>query len=256
MENAEKYTFLLMRDDSSVRRLRVSQRLLKVLLTLVALVLVCGSVATWKGTNLWLENRQFQAEVQTLKQEISILHVRLERLSTYAQIWKNADPREMGDMLARISIIQEPPADAGDSTPPPRSAEAAEPASPQPGSAIVWADTLPPPVNEGQVALENFSARLVNANIELAYEMANLTASRVEGSLRIYIVTRNDELIPLSINRSAALFDMRSRKIVPRFTVPLPAQARGGAAVALMAEMLLGNHVSARSMHALPVVPE
>jgi len=259
-----------MRDDSSVHRLRISLGWLKILLAFIILLLIFGSVAIWLSTNLWFENRQLRTEAQALKQETSLLHVRLERLSTFEKILQNTDPKEVSDMLSRISIMQGRQAavsaaeatangtqSAGSSAS--GATEAASllpvvvPQSPPAGT-----PALPQPLNEGKVALENLSARLVNSNadIELAYEMANLSNSRVEGRVILHIVTQDNDIIPLPLRSSASLFAMTSRKIVPRFTVSLPEKARGGAVVSLMVEMFLEDHLSTRSIHTLPIVPE
>ncbi len=294
MSQNEKYTLLLMRDDSSVRRMRVSRGWLKFLVILLLLIVVCGGLSIWLGSKLWFENRELQAEVQELRQENNRMLVRLDRLSTVERILQNTDPKEVGDLLSMIGT-QQPPGDAPEHpvsailppvpptapenggapagtangavaangtpvapTTPIAPATPATPSAPATTNGPAARNTQPGTIDEGKVTLENLLARPVQSDtrLELAYDMVNLDpAVRAEGRLKMSVMTGDNELYPLALTPAASYYSMSSRKIVPRFTLALPEKAQGGAAKALVVEMQLNDRLSLRRIYDLPVMP-
>lgn len=301
MNNAGKYTLLLMRDDTGVRRLRVGTGWIKFLLFFLLLIVICGGLSIWLGSRLWFENAALRTELTTLQQQTADMQVRLEQLATYEYILKNADPNERNDILSSI-VLPDSAAGTAEQTDQPAgqngdpatgqaagqssqagtqtaglhdaaagsatatAAAGSTPSTPNAGSAAgsgtapdtAAASNLPAVVDEGKLTLDNLLARTVSSDtrIELAYDMVNLdNRNRAEGRLLLYVVTADNQVHQLQLSPSASLFSMNARKIVSRFSVPLPEAARGGSAVKLMAEMLLGQSIAFRQFYTLPVTP-
>lgn len=316
MSQNGKYTLLLMRDDTGVKRMRISSGWVKFFVIFILLIVILGGASIWLGSKLWLENRNLKLQVAALDQQSTLMQVRLDRLSPLEYILQTADPSEMSDILSRIgsqpgsgTLVADgqgagqaadsatnasgasgadAPQGAGDSAgtsgegaAAPDAAGGTSTASGDDGSAGAGSQTLPgnggisepgsggftlaptgqdlpPRVDDGKVALDNVFARLVSSDtrMELAYDMVNLdSGSRAEGRLHLSVVMEDNSVHRLTISASQSLFSMNARKIVSRYNIALPEEARSGKVVALMAEMLLGQTISYRQFYTLPATP-
>ncbi len=80
MGNSKKYTVLLMRDDTQVRRLRFSPFWLKLFGCALFFLAVVAGVGSWGTYYFWQKERALSADLVRLERHNSDLSIKLERL--------------------------------------------------------------------------------------------------------------------------------------------------------------------------------
>ena len=101
---SEKYSVLIMRDDTNVRRYRVSPTILRSILIVfcsVVLIAACGIFASY---SLWEQNSTLSKERYGILKELRDLKVYVERLENIEQILQSNDPEELQALFSSMSV--------------------------------------------------------------------------------------------------------------------------------------------------------
>ena len=89
-----------MRDDSKVRRMRVSPFFLKVLLCLEILLVLCAGIGGYFGVHFWMVNKALNADVRACKHTIQQNGMELDRLLNMEKLVKIDDKEMMSSLIA------------------------------------------------------------------------------------------------------------------------------------------------------------
>lgn len=89
-----------MRDDSNVRRMRVSPFFLKMLLCLEILLVLCAGVGGYFGVHFWMVNKALNTDVRACKHTIQQNSIELDRLRNMEKLVKTDDKEMMSSLIA------------------------------------------------------------------------------------------------------------------------------------------------------------
>ncbi|MES9994637.1 hypothetical protein [Desulfovibrio aminophilus] len=194
-----KYSVLFMRDDSDVRRFRISPFWLKAFLYFQGFLLLLSIVGISIGATFWSGNAALRAERKSLELRLSEAEVQLERLT-------NIEKMQAGGKDGTA---------AGKPAPAP-----AEPPAPK----------LPPvnlrdlfgKVNTAQVTVENFQTRVSGNEATVSFELTNVQSVNTLSGLAELSLIRNDgQMLGVEANRADLSFQIqRFKHIRTAFSLP------------------------------------
>ena len=200
--NDLKYSVLFMRDDTDVRRFRVSPMWLKAFLYFQGFLLLLSIVGISIGVTFWSSNASLRAERKALEIRLSEAEVKLERLSNMEKIMEGSGPKE-----------QTPPGKAG--------------------PAPVEAPALPklPPVslknlfdrsNAGLVTVDSFQAKVSGADMTVSFELTNVqSSSTLSGAAEITLIRNDGQVSDVEANKADLSFQIqRFKHIRTSFNLP------------------------------------
>ncbi|MCG8532762.1 MAG: hypothetical protein MI749_19180 [Desulfovibrionales bacterium] len=197
---SEKYSVLIMRDDTNVRRYRVSPSLLRaalIIFSCVVLIAACGIFASY---SLWEQNAMLTKERHGIVKELRDLKVYVERLENIEQILQSNDPEELQALFSSMSVS------ASTEVPPPIDLSAI--------LKIVDTDT---------VAVSNLKLQpATGGNLRLSLKLDNKnTKSSVKGSIALSFITKEGKVVVIDTNRKDMNFSInRFKRIVTTFALP------------------------------------
>ncbi|HMM38420.1 MAG TPA: hypothetical protein PKB11_06640 [Desulfovibrio sp.] len=205
--NHLKYSVLFMRDDSDVRRFRISPFWLKAFLYFQGFLLLLSIIGISIGATFWSTNASLRADRKALELRLSEAEVQLERLSNIEK------------MKAEASAKGAAPAEKSGAAP-------AEP--PAPKTPPVSLRDLFARMNTAQVTVENFQARINGNEATVSFELTNVQSANTLSGLAELTLIRNDgQVLGVEANRADLSFQIqRFKHIRTVFTLPKGADRR------------------------------
>ncbi|MFV0423866.1 hypothetical protein [Oleidesulfovibrio sp.] len=166
---SEKYSVLLMRDDSKVRRFRLSPVWLRLGIYSLILLATMAAGGGYAGYTFWQQNEVLKAEQNTLQRDVRELNMKLERLQNVDKILNSNDPEELQALLGNVTIEQAPP--------------------PKP---TIDLSALLHKVDVQMVKVDNISARAVNKrSLTLQFDLNNLATDRtLSGEVEVSVLSK------------------------------------------------------------------
>ncbi|MDR0466331.1 MAG: hypothetical protein LBH94_03125 [Deltaproteobacteria bacterium] len=236
----DRYSLLLMRDNSRAYRWRIGLRLFRAMCCTIILMPLLLFGACWVIWLLYQDNAAVQSQLRHLEEENQTLSSMIKRLSNLEQLLdmsENAKLSALKNQQAKLRAAEQsaPPLEV----PPPEN-----PKDQNQGDAISL-DALPPPSSANPtvdlkcVGIENFLARRQAGNLRISLDLHNiLQKSQIGGYVSCTLKSATGEIIALDIPRDVAAFRIsRFKRFV--FSPTLPAAQRNTAAPTLVLEITL-----------------
>lgn len=199
-----KYSILLMRDDSKVKRFRLSPVWLKLFIYFIVFCVLAAGVGIYGGYTFWRENMVLTQERKAQERSLREMQVELERLQNVEQILESNDPEELQSLFGNISVAQQQP-------------EQPEPPTLDLAKIFDYMD-------KRQVIVENFSASLVNngRSLRISFELNNADSAKpLSGLADVDLVTRTGKTIKIKPDRNDMTFLIqRFKKVVTSIALP------------------------------------
>lgn len=196
-----KYSVLFMRDDTDVKRYRLSPFWLRLFLFSQIFLLLCASGGMYMGLRGWWQNAELLAQKKKLEQRLVDAEVRLERLGNMEKILQSYDPKELQALLTSAT----------------NQTEVEEKKQPEIDLKKIFIR-----VNTRQVGVENLQARVAGAKVSLSFELNNMqTAKSMAGVVDITFVKKDGTEVKLATNKDDLTFQIqRFKRIRTSFTMP------------------------------------
>lgn len=193
-----KYSILFMRDDTDVRRFRVSPNWLRTYLAAQAVLILLAVAGIWLGVTSWWDNRVLTSEKNELAKRLEEAELRLSTLANMEKILEAYDKSELQSLLAGPKEgVQE-------------------------GAVPVDLNKVFTSVDEGVVIVDEVKSALTSTTFSLSFKLENRkTDTLLSGDTEIHLITSDGRKTPLEGNPRDLAFQIRQRKFV-RTTVPLP----------------------------------
>ena len=202
---SSKYSLLLMRDDSQVRRFRLSKFWLKGFIYAEIFLMVLALAGFFTGYRFWLESHKLRVDNRNLQITLTEARVKLERLENVEQILQSSDPDELHALIGSVSVETE---------------------APQVQNSIDLNEIFTH-VDLQQAKVDNFQAKLQGDKMQVRFDLNNLVAySTLSGMLNLAIVTRNGQLVQLKTTAEDLNFSIQRFKRV-RTVFSIPAGIKG-----------------------------
>jgi hypothetical protein len=213
-----KINVIFMRDDSHVRRYRLSPVWLRsVVYALIFLVLsaVGGGFA---GLTFWRQNAALRADKAALEHDLRESAIELERLQNIDKILKSNDPEELQAMLGTMSSSADRKA-RKDKNPDKADDAAAPGAPPAQGEELRKAMEK---VDTHQAKVENLQVRYTGSSLSLSLGLTNLRGNELlTGAAQVALVTNDGALLPLESNEADMSFSIqRFKQLSASFRLP------------------------------------
>lgn len=196
-----KYSMLLMRDDSQVRRFRLSRIWLKAFIYIEILLVALALASFFAGYRFWLESHKLRVDNRNLQISLTEARVKLERLENVEQIIKSNDPDELHALIGSVSVPVEP-----------------APVT-QPNLDLNEIFTH---VDLQQANVANFQAKLQGDKLQVRFDLNNLVAdSTLSGTVHLSLITRAGKLVEPKTNVEDLSFSIqRFKRIRTVLSVP------------------------------------
>lgn len=201
--NQLKYSVLFMRDDSDVRRYRISPFWLKAFVYFQSFLLLFSIIGITVGVTFWSGNAALRAERKALELRLSEAEVKLERLSNMEKMLEANEPKEAAPVQAKApaKTAPEPPA---------------EPKLPP-----VNLRALFEKINTSQVTVENYQARLAGNEISVNFELNNAQSNTLSGTAEVQLIRNDGQVAYVETNKADLSFQIqRFKHIRTSFALP------------------------------------
>ena len=208
-----KFNVIFMRDNSPVRRYRVSPAIIKFgAYGLVFLVLLaCGGAVA--GYTYWHENFSLRQDRASLERQVREANMELERLHNVDKILKSNDPEELQALLGSMTPPSERKAK--------KEEKAAAQPQPQPQPPVDLKKMFDK-VDTRQASVENFTFKLSGDAINLAFNLNNLLGNEMlTGVAQVALVLADGSVVPISVKEADMSFSIqRFKQISTTFALP------------------------------------
>jgi len=202
-----KFNVIFMRDNSPVRRYRVSPAVIKfAAYSLVLLVLLaCGGAVA--GYTFWRENAALRQDTTGLERQLREANMELERLQNVDKILKSNDPEELQTLLGSMS---------------PPSAHKSLKDEKSPPAPPIDLKKIFERVDTRQASVENLSLKLSGNSLSLSFNLNNLLGSEMlSGVARVALVLADGAVVPVPVKEADVSFQIQRFKQIST-TIALP----------------------------------
>lgn len=198
-----KYSVLFMRDDTNVKRFRLSPFWLRMFLFSQLFLLIFAAGGAYMTYRMWQTNAGLRGDKRQMEQRLVDAEVRLERLGNMEKILKSYDPNELQTLLSSASAEPEPQVDA-----------------------LNLADVIYR-VDTRRVAVENLQVKLARKKVTVSFELNNLqVAKQVTGEAFFTVIKKDGATVDIDANRNDLKFQIQRFKRI-RTTFLLPDDLQG-----------------------------
>ncbi|MGE4299256.1 MAG: hypothetical protein AB7E47_14660 [Desulfovibrionaceae bacterium] len=204
----DKYSVLLMRDDTRVKRFRFSPLWLKLMLYCFLLLAVAAAGGGYAGFTFWKSNSLLRNELQSLERELRETRLDLERLQNVEKILKSNDPEELQSLFGSITVHPE-----GDN---------ASQAAPPPPPSINLAKLFKR-VDNGEARLDNIILKDDgDGTLKLSFDINNTNQNKaLSGNVKLVFLTADGQSHAIDAKEADLSFLIqRYKKIVTSFVIP------------------------------------
>lgn len=186
-----KYNVLFMRDDHRVKRFRFKLGWIKFFIIFQVLLLILAVGGSYFSVVFFLENRDLDARLTSLQQDLSETRSELKRLENVREILNSFDEKEISTALQA----------RGNST--------------TSGPSGFNLEDIFSPVDKHVVAVDHLQARVDKSGIRLRFELNNLLDDRkVVGRVKISLVGRDGTVVDLDVQDDDLNFEINHFKKV------------------------------------------
>lgn len=199
-----KYSLLFMRDDSDVRRLRVSSFWLKAYLVFQAVLLVVGVLGVWLGISFWLENRALFRENRALGIRLEEAELKLSSLANMEKILEAYDKRDLQSLLKATE--GEGPGEEAQEAVPER----------EPVNLAQLFET----VGQGPISAEDLKTVVGNDRVVVTFRLENPSDTLASGVTHLAVITNDGQAIQVAPRENLS-YQIQKRKF-ERATFDLP----------------------------------
>jgi hypothetical protein len=197
-----KYSILFMRDDTDVKRLRLSPFWLRAYVVAQVLLAALAAGGVYLGYTAWHENVMLNREKHDLAKRLEEAELRLSTLGNMEKILEAYDKSELQSLLSANPGEQVPPTDAEEDG--------------------VDLTAIFTPVDEGLVVLDELKATLNGDVLTVNFKVENPKEdSTLSGVAELSLVTSSGEIHPLDAPPADLSFQIQRRKFA-RTSVKLP----------------------------------
>ncbi len=194
-----KYSILFMRDDTDVRRFRISPFWLRGYLIAQFMLILVAIGSLYFGITSWHDNYTLSSEKQDLDKRLEDAELRLSTLGNMEKILEAYDKKELQTLLTQTP---------GDITNPPQTA--------------VDLAAIFTPVDDGLVVVDEIKATFSGSKLTVNFKLENpKSATTIAGRVALSLVATDGIVHPLEGKASDLSFQIQKRKFV-RATVGLP----------------------------------
>ncbi|BBD09478.1 hypothetical protein [Desulfovibrio ferrophilus] len=199
-----KYNVLMMRDNSPVKRFRMSPAWLKMALYVLILLVTVAGLGGYFGLTYWKQNTTLTEELSETQRELREARIELERLQNVDKILKSNDPEELQALFG--NVIAEPTTAHPAAKPVPK----------------VNLSTVFKRVDTQSVKVDNLQIKPIGSKLRLSFNLNNLqTEETVSGRASLEIVTNEGKNRSLALNSNDMVFQIqRFKQISTTFTLP------------------------------------
>lgn len=200
-----KYNVLMMRDNTPVRRYRLSPVWLKLGLYALLLLVAVASAGGYFGFEFWKKNQTLTDELTGVERELREARIELERLQNIDQILKSNDPEELQTLLGAPGAPPKPKAPA---VPPPPPLDLSR---------------LLGRIDLQHVRVDNFQAKAPSdRTLQIVFNLNNLqTVDTISGIATMAVLTNDGKEQLPQLNKNDLVFQIqRFKQITTAFKLP------------------------------------
>lgn len=217
MSKDGKYSILFMRDDTHVRRFRVSPRLMRGMAWGAGILLLAAVLSVGAGIRFWAAGARLGEEKKALERRLIEAEVRLERLSNVEKILKSNDPEDLHALIgggAAAPAGVKPQAQG-------KGQAAAAPAQPDQGRALNLAELF-----EHQdtklAGLENVQLKISGETAQLRLDLNNLQPEKLlNGRVDLLLIATSGKVEAAGAPEADLTFSIqRFKRIQTSFALP------------------------------------
>lgn len=243
MPGDDKYSVLLMRDDSHVRRFRVSPFVLKLALYSVLLLVLATGVSVYAAYTFWSENSVLLDERVGLEKQLLESQVHLERLQNVEKILESNNPEELQSMFG-LAVQNEPAESPGDETvisderqehvEPPEEAAGTESVPEAPAPQVAATNATPPQpsmnlrevlgsIDTGLATVDNLKMTTTdNSVMRLTFDLVNTDSGQaLNGRVKVFFISNDGRMLPVKADASDLSFQIqRFKNMSATFSLP------------------------------------
>lgn len=188
-----KYTVLMMRDNSPVRRFRMGVGWVRGAVLLGLLLCLLAGVGSWWGVRSQLKISSLSEQLRVEQRQLQNSRMELERLQNVDRILKSNDPEELQTLLSSVTpVVPE------------------EKKEPEPEFDLRALFTH---VDLEQVKISNLRAKEKGGNLVCRFNLNNLrTSSGIAGKVSLDLINAKAELVPLGLPTDETDFSIQRFK--------------------------------------------
>lgn len=194
-----KYSILFMRDDTDVRRIRVSPFWLRGYIIAQISLIIIAAVSLYIGITSFRDNAGLLHDKKELAKQLEDAELRLSTLGNMEKILEAYDKSELQSLLTTT------PEDGEDSS-----------------QKAVDLAAIFTPINHGLVLVEEIKATLHGSQLTLNFKLENPNPdTMLSGTTDLAIIATDGSIYPLDTSNSDLTFQIQRRKFA-RTTIALP----------------------------------
>ncbi|MDY7000890.1 MAG: hypothetical protein SVS15_03800 [Thermodesulfobacteriota bacterium] len=196
-----KYNVLMMRDDTPVRRYRLSSGWLKLALYSLGLLVLCAGAGVFAGVKFWAKSNALLQERRDMEHRIQEAYMEMERLQNIEKILKSNDPKDMQSLLGSMS---------------------AETVRKQPARPPVDLNKVFSRIDLRQVKVDNLQVKFVGRYLRVTFHLNNMLSSgTLVGQGDIKLLTAGGDLLDVGVKKSDLAFQIqRFKQIATMILLP------------------------------------
>lgn len=203
---SSKYNVLMMRDNTPVKRYRLSPMWLKLAFWMLVLLVASAGCGGYFGYTFWTQNKDLNTDLMSTQRELREARIELERLQNIEKILKSNDPEELQALFG---------------TPVGHEVET-KPAPQAPPPPPINLTKLFKRVDVQQVKVDNVIAKYSGNNLRVTFNLNNLqTDDTISGRADMILVSNTGKDIPVKLNRNDLVYQIqRFKQITTSFGIP------------------------------------
>lgn len=215
-----KFSILLMRDNTDVKRFSISPTWLKMFVVAQGVLVLFAVGGIYLGISSWWGSRALQSEKKALEQRLVEAEVKLERLGNMEKILRSYDPKELQSLMGSSPVesdsVRQPVS-------PPDQAPAAQ-AAPAPAPAAGGLDLarLFSRLSTRQIAVGNLQATAQGSQVTVSFDLTNVQgAAPLSGQADVLFIRNDGAVVPVQVNKNDLSFQIqRLKRIKTTFSLP------------------------------------
>lgn len=196
-----KYNVLLMRDDTNVKRYRLSSFWIRLVIYSGILLIIIAAGGGYAGFRFWNENRTLVNENRDLSRDLMEARLELERLENIDQILKSNDPEDLQSLIGSVTAEIE----SGESQTPP-----------------VNLNDIFEYVDLQQVRVDDLQAKFTNNGMRVSFHLNNLLQEgTLSGQADLQLLATDGSVVEVKLNKSQLSFQIQHfKRITTNFALP------------------------------------
>ncbi|GAB6060281.1 hypothetical protein [Desulfonatronum parangueonense] len=197
MNKDDKLSLLIMRDDSPVRRYRFRTAWFRLFLYIQVFLLLAAFGGAYAGITFWGQHLELVNENKALQDNIADKAIRLERLENIQEILNTSDPGEIQALFSAVSKER------------------------QVNAPVVNLQEVFHSRDLQMAGVSNLQLSQAGDDLRIQFELNNLSDDTLSGSIRIYFVTQQANVIEAKGDENELSFEIqRFRRVNSLLELP------------------------------------